>query len=123
MDMPARLYPLPATASAEAGQPLKLKEEQPNGKSHSSSFFSILRVTKNPKEKEKGSQAPEPPLHPANWVRRRQGRRAIPSREKDLKVIARSEPGAEDTVYTLEAEVFARKNKDGEGCDEQEWQR
>ena len=46
----------------------------------------------------------------------------IPSREKDPKVIARSESGAEDTVYTLEAEVFARKNKDGEGCDEQERQ-
>ena len=44
---------MPATASVEAGQPLKLKEEQPDGKSHSSSFFSILRVTTTPKEKEK----------------------------------------------------------------------
>ena len=79
-----------------------------------------------PKEKEKGkkgSQAPEPPLHQASLVRRRRGRRAIPSRGKDPKVIARSESGAEDTVYTLEAEVSTRKNKDGEGCDEQEWQR
>ena len=46
----------------------------------------------------------------------------MPSREKDPKVIARSESGAEDSVYTLEAEDFARKNKDGEGCDEQERQ-
>ena len=116
--MPARLHPLPATASEEAGQPLKLKEEQPDGKSHSSSFSSILGVTTTPKEKEKvkqGSQAPEPPLQLANLVRRRRGRRAIPSREKNPKVIARSESGAKDTVYTHEAEVSARKNKDGEG--------
>ena len=71
----------------------------------------------------KGSQAPEPPLHLANLVGRRRGRRAKPSREKDPKVIARSESGAEDTVNTLKAEGFARKNKDGEGCDEQERQR
>ena len=38
-------------------------------------------------------------------------------------MIARSESGAEDTVNTLEAEAFARKNKDDEGCDEQERQR
>ena len=67
------LHPMPATASAEAGQPLKLKEEQPEGKYHSSSFFSILGVTTTPKEKEKGSQAPEQPLHLANLVRRRRG--------------------------------------------------
>ena len=47
----------------------------------------------------------------------------IPSREKDPKMIARSESGAEDTIYTLEAKVFARKNKEDEGCDEQERQR
>ena len=98
------LYPMPATGSAEEGQPLKLKEEQPNGKSHSSSFFSILGVTKTPMEQEKGkkeSQAPQPPLHPANWVRRRQGRRAIPSREKDTKVIAHSEPGADSKAPSV----------------------
>ena len=38
-------------------------------------------------------------------------------------MIACSESGAEDTVYTNEAEVFAWKNKDGEGRDEQEQQR
>ena len=38
-------------------------------------------------------------------------------------MVARSESGAEDTVYTLEAEVFARKNKDDEGRDDQERQR
>ena len=64
------------TARAEAGQPLKLKEEQPDGKSHSSSFFSILGVTTTPKEKEigkKGAKLPEPPLHLANLVRWRRG--------------------------------------------------
>ena len=61
---------------------------------------------------------------PSSYLgRRRRGRRAILDREKDPKVITCSESGAEDTVYTLEAEVFARKNKDGEGCDEQERQR
>ena len=42
-----------------------LKEEQPDGKSHSSSPSIDLSVTKTPKEKEKGKngrQAPEPPL-------------------------------------------------------------
>ena len=34
-------------------------------------------------------------------------------------MIACSESGAEDKVYTHEAEVFARKIKAGEGCDEQ----
>ena len=41
-DLPATLHPLPATASAEAGQPLKLEEEQPDGKSHSSTFSSLI---------------------------------------------------------------------------------
>ena len=43
----------------------KLKERQPNRKSHSSSPSIDLGVTKTPKEKEKGKngrQAPEPPL-------------------------------------------------------------
>ena len=112
---------MPATASAEAGQPLKPKEEQPNGKSHSS----ILGVTTTPKEKEKGKREPSSQAaSPSSYlIRRRRGRRAIPSRENDPKVIACSESGAEDTVYTHEAEVFVRKNKDGEGCDEQERQR
>ena len=35
----------------------------------------------------------------------------------DPKVNACSEPGAEDTVYTHEAEVF-EENQAGEGCDE-----
>ena len=72
--------------------------------------FSILRIAEKVK-KNKGSQAPELPLHLANLVRRRRGRRAIPSRDKDSKVIARSESGAEDTINTLEAEVFARKRE------------
>ena len=50
------LHPMPATASAEAGQSPKLKEEQLDRKSHSSSFFSILGVTTTPKEKEKGKK-------------------------------------------------------------------
>ena len=112
------------TASAEAGQPLKLKEEQPDGKTYSSSLSSILGVTTTPKEKEKGKREPSSrAASPSSYlVRKRRGRRAIPSRENDPKVIACSESGAEDTVYTHEAEVFAR-NKDGEGCDEQERQR
>ena len=51
----------------------KLKEEQPNGKAHSSSPSIDLRVMKTPKEKEKGKngrQAPEPPLQLAT---RREG--------------------------------------------------
>ena len=43
----------------------KVKEEQPDGKSHFSSPSIILRVTKTPTEKEKGKngrQAPEPLL-------------------------------------------------------------
>ena len=48
------LPPLPATASAEAGQTPKLKEEQPDGKIPSSSPSKNLRVTKTPKEKEEG---------------------------------------------------------------------
>ena len=63
-----------------------------------------------------------PTLHLATWLEG-DGRRAIPSREDDPKAIACSESGAEDTVYTHEAEVFARKNKDGEGCEEQGRQR
>ena len=120
--MPARLHPLPATASAEAGQPLKLKEEQPDGESHSSSLSSILGVTTTPKEKGKREPSSRA-ASPSSYLVRRRGRRAISSRENDPKVIARSESGAEDTVYTHEAEVFVRKNKDGEGCDEQEQQR
>ena len=49
----------------------KLKEEQPNGKSHSSSPFIDLGVTKTPKEKDKGKtgrQAPKPPLQLATRV-------------------------------------------------------
>ena len=43
----------------------------------------------------------------------------IPSRvTSDTRVIV-----LPSLVYTLEAEVFTRKNKDGEGCDEQEQQR
>ena len=78
-----------------------------------------------PKEKEKGKREPSSrDASPSSYLaRRRRGRREIPSRENDPKTIARSESGAEDTVYTHEAEVFARKNKDGEGCDEQEQQR
>ena len=98
------LHPLPATASAEAEQPLKLKEEQPNGKSQSSSLSSILGVTTTPKEKGKTGVK-------------------LPSRENDPKVNACSESGAEDTIYTHDAKVFAKKNKAGEGCDEQEQQR
>ena len=118
-------HPLPTTASAEAGQPLKLKEEQPDGKSHSSSLSIILGVTTTPKEKEKGKRAPSSQAaSPSSYLaRRRQSRREIPSRENDPKAIACSESGAEDTVYTPEAKVFARINKDGEGCDEQEQQR
>ena len=40
------------------------------------------------------------------------------SRDNDPRVIASSESGAEDTVYTHEAEVF-EGNQAGEGCDEQ----
>ena len=49
----------------------KLKEEQHDGKSHSSSPSIDLRVTKTPKEKEKGKsgrQVPEPPLQLATRV-------------------------------------------------------
>ena len=113
--------------SAEAGQPLKLKEEQPDGKSHSSSLSIILGVTTTPKERKRRREKREPSsgaASPSSYLaRRRRGRREIPSRENDPKAIARSESGAEDTVYTHEAEVFARKNKDGEECDEQKRQR
>ena len=100
--MPARLCihcPLPPVQ--RQGNPSSWKSNNPTG--------SPRRI------KEKGSQAPEPPLHLANLVRSRRGRRAIPSREKDPKAIARSESGAEDTVYTLEAEVFARKTRMAKG--------
>ena len=49
----------------------QLKEEQPDGKSHSSSPTIDLGVTKTPKENEKGKngrQAPEPPLQLATRV-------------------------------------------------------
>ena len=45
-------------------------------------LFQYPQVMTTPKEKEKGSQAPEPPLHLANLVRRRQGRRVKQSRRK-----------------------------------------
>ena len=84
----------------------------------------IPRVTKTPKEKEKGkweasSLAAGPTSHQG---RRRRVQRWIPSRENDPKVNACTESGAKATVYTHEAEVF-EENQAGEGCDEQERQR
>ena len=80
-------------------------------------------MTPKEKEKEKGKkrEASSRAASPTNYmVRRRHGRRAILSRENDPKVNACSESGAEDTVNTHEDEVYTRKNKAGEGCEEQE---
>ena len=78
------------------------------------------RKRKRKKEKrEASSQAASPTSY---LVGRRRGRKAIPSRENDPKEIACSESGVEDTVNTHEAKVFMRKNKAGEGCEEQERQ-
>ena len=78
-----------------------------------------------PMEKEKGKRKPSSrAASPSSYLaRRRRGQREIPSRENDPETIARSESGAEDTIYTHEAEILAWENKDGEGCDEQERQR
>ena len=51
----------------------KLKEEQPDGKSHSSSPSTDLRVTKTPKEKEKGKNGRQAPELPLQLATRREG--------------------------------------------------
>ena len=112
------LQPLPATASAEAGQPLKLKEEQPNGKSHSSSLSIILGVTTTSKlkgKREPSSRATSPSIYLAR--RRYRARRTTQRRSSAQS----QEPKTPPTP--MKPKFLSEKNTDGEGCDEQERQR
>ena len=66
-----------------------------------------------PKEKQKGKREPSSrAASPSSYLAgRRRGQKEIPSRENDPKTIARPESGAEDNIYTHEAEVFARQKQ------------
>ena len=119
-DKPARLCihcPLPLVR--RRGNPSSWKRNNPMGIPNPAPFPASSEWLRPQRKKEKRESSSRAASLTSHYVRRRRGRRATPSKENDPKGNACSESGAEDTVHTHDAEVFARKNKAGEGCDEQ----
>ena len=95
----------------------KLKEEQPDGKSHSSSPSIDPGVTKTPKEKEKGKngrQAPELPLQLATREEGDEAEDGYRAGRKDPKVIAAQNPEPK-TPSTPTKPKFSRKTRLAKG--------